>query len=112
MKAGNPNHTDYFEKSEEAFLSAGKERFGEGYERAMELFETIGWKDKALVFGEKAALFYEKNRTKYGDRLRNLSPRIRKIAGSDRYDRFLEGLGRGIGNIVGGGVRNNEKEPK
>lgn len=112
MKEKNDKHTHYFEKSEEAFLAAGRERFGEGYERAMELFETIGWKEKALVFGEKAAQYYEKNRSKYGDRLRNLSPRIRKIAGDDRYDRFLQGLGRSIGTIVGGGVRNIEKDPK
>lgn len=112
LKEKKDTHTAYFEKSEEQFLAAGKERFAEGYERAMELFETIGWREKALTFGEKAAQYYEKNRTKYGDRLRNLSPRIRKIAGDDRYDRFLQGLGRGIGNIVGGGVRNIDKETK
>lgn len=112
LKEKSGKHTFYFEKSEVAFMSAGKERFGEGYERAMELFDTIGWKEKALVFGEKAAQMYDKNRLKYGDKLKNLSPRIRKIAGDDRYDRFLQGLGRGIGTIVGGGVRNIEKDTK
>ena len=108
----DPKHTEFFEKSEEQFLAAGKERFGEGYERAMELFETIGWKEKALSFGEKAAQYYDSHKNKYGDRLRTLSPKIRKIAGDDRYERFLKGLGRGIGNIVGGGVRNTNKESK
>ena len=112
LKNNDPKHVDFFEKSEDQFLSAGKERFGEGYERAMELFETIGWKDKALSFGEKAAQYYDKHKNTYGDRLRTLSPKIRKIAGDDRYDRFLQGLGRGIGNIVGGGVRNTNKESK
>jgi tetratricopeptide (TPR) repeat protein len=112
LTANTGKHALFFEKSEEQFLSAGKERFGEGYERAMELFETIGWRDKALAFGEKAAAFYDKNRVKYGDRLKTLSPRIRKIAGDDRYDRFLHGLGRGIGTIVSGGVRNIDKETK
>ena len=71
----------------------------------MELFETIGWKEKALAFGERAVNVYENNRIKYGDKLRNLSPRLRKIAGDERYERFLAGLGRGLGNIMGGGVR-------
>ena len=105
-------HVTFFEKAEEQFMAAGKERFAEGYERAMELFDTIGWKDKALSFGEKAAHFYENNRLKYGDRLRVLSPKIRKIAGDDRYDRFLEGLGRGLGSIVGGSVREDKDEDK
>jgi tetratricopeptide (TPR) repeat protein len=106
LKAGSQKQGAYFfEKSEQEFLAAGKERFAEGYERAMELFETIGWKDQAMAFGEKAIQIYENNRIKYGDRLRQLSPRLRKIAGDERYERFLAGLGRGIGTFVGGSVR-------
>ncbi len=112
LNAKDGKHAQFFTKSEEQFLAAGKERFGEGYERAMELFETIGWKEQAIAFGEKAAAYYEKNRTKYGDKLKNLSPRIRKITGDERYEKILEGLGRGLGNLVGGGVRNTNKEIK
>lgn len=112
LKDKSDNHVAFFEQAEEHFLSAGKERFAEGYERAMELFDTIGWKDKALSFGEKAAKFYENNRLKYGDRLRVLSPKIRAIAGDDRYERLLDGLGRGLGSLIGGGVREKDDEPK
>lgn len=108
LKKKDDSSTAFFEKSEQEFLAAGKERFAEGYERAMELFETIGWKDKAMSFGEKAAHVYENNRLKYGDKLKHLSPRLRKIAGDERYERFLAGLGRGLGNIMGGGVRDKE----
>jgi tetratricopeptide (TPR) repeat protein len=114
LKAQSGDHKIYFEKAEEQFLSAGKERFGEGYERAMELFDAIGWKEKALSFGERAAQYYEDNRLKYGDRLKSISSRIRKIAGDERYDKFLSGVGRGIGSIMSGGVRNlgEEEEDK
>ncbi len=112
LKDKSDKHVPFFERAEEHFLLAGKERFAEGYERAMELFDTIGWKDKALSFGEKAAKFYEHNRLKYGDRLRILSPKIRAIAGDDRYDKLLDGLGRGLGSIIGGGVRDKTDELK
>ena len=108
LKDNSDKHVEYFEKSEQEFMAAGRERFAEGYERAMELFETIGWKDKALAFGERAVRIYENNRIKYGDRLRSLSPRLRKIAGDERYERFLSSLGRGLGNIMGGGVREKD----
>ena len=110
LKNQSGKHKAFFEKAEDQFLSAGKERFGEGYERAMELFDAIGWKEKALAFGEKAAHYYEDNRLKYGDRLKGLSSRIRKIAGDERYDKFLTGLGRGLGSIMSGGVRNIESD--
>jgi tetratricopeptide (TPR) repeat protein len=110
LKGQTQKHKFYFEKAEEQFLAAGKERFGEGYERAMELFDAIGWKEKALSFGERATQYYENNRLKYGDRLKGLSQRIRKIAGDERYDKFLSGVGRGLGSIMSGGVRNIEIE--
>ena len=110
LKAQTDKHKAFFEKAEEQFLAAGKERFGEGYERAMELFDAIGWKEKALAFGERAAQYYEDNRIKYGDRLKGLSSRIRRMAGDERYDKFLSGLGRGLGSIMSGGVRNIEEE--
>ena len=105
LKEGNPKHVEYFEKAEEAFMWAGKERFEESYERAMDLFEAIGWKDKAVTFGEKAAQFYETNRLPHGDQLRKLDRRMRSLAGDDRYDRFLAGVSRTLGGLVGGGKK-------
>ena len=105
LKDESDKHIHFFEKAEHEFLAAGKSRFGEGYERAMELFDTIGWKKQALAFGEKAAQFYEDNRLSYGDKLRTLSSRLHKIAGDERYDKFISGVGRSLGSIMSGGVR-------
>lgn len=102
LKEGDQNHVQYFEKSEEAFLAAGKERFHESYERAMDLFAAIGWKDRAISFGEKAVQYYANNRLRYGDKLRSLDARMRKLTGEERYERLLTDLGRKLGNIVGG----------
>jgi hypothetical protein len=68
----------------------------------MDLFETIGWRDRAAAFGEKATSYYSMNRLKYGDRLRALDGRMRKLTGDDRYDRILAGVSRTLGTIVGG----------
>jgi tetratricopeptide (TPR) repeat protein len=102
LKEKDGTHVAYFEKAEEAFMLAGKERFTESYERAMDLFETIGWRDRAAAFGEKATSYYATNRLKYGDRLRALDERMRKLTGDDRYDRILAGVTRTLGTIVGG----------
>ncbi|MCP4674012.1 MAG: hypothetical protein GY854_00520 [Deltaproteobacteria bacterium] len=102
LKEGDTKYTEHFEKAENEFMAAGKERFTESYERAMDLFETIGWKDKAMSIGEKAAHYYSENRLKYGDRLRNLDGRMRKLAGDERYDRVLDGISRRLGDILGG----------
>jgi tetratricopeptide (TPR) repeat protein len=102
LKENDGKHVAYFEKAEEAFMLAGRERFAESYERAMDLFETIGWKDRAVAFGEKAALFYATNRLHYGDRLRAMDGRMRRLTGDDRYERILAGVSRTLGNIVGG----------
>ena len=95
-------HTAYFVKAEEEFIAAGKERFADGFERAMDLFETIGWKDKALSFGHKARAFYEQHRGPYGERLRSLDARLRRLTGPDRRDRIVEGVGRKLGEVLGG----------
>ena len=102
LRKGDPEHAKFFEQSEEAFLLAGKERFSESYERAMDLFEAIGWKERALSIGEKAVQYYANNRLRYADKLRNMDTRMRKLAGEERYERLLSDLGRKIGNIVGG----------
>jgi tetratricopeptide (TPR) repeat protein len=107
LKDDDPAHVQYFEKAEEAFLTAGKERYAESYERAMDLFETIGWKDKAMRFGEQASLHYQTNRLKYGDSLRKVDMRVRKLAGDDRYERLLAGVSRTLGSLMGG-----KKAPK
>ncbi|MDJ0764708.1 MAG: hypothetical protein QNJ97_17140 [Myxococcota bacterium] len=109
LRNGDAAHVDYFEKAEEEFIAAGKERFTDAFERAMDLFETIGWKDRALSIGEKAAQFYSENRLKYGDGLRNMDARIRKLAG-ERYERILSGVGRTLGDIVGGKQRNPHRK--
>jgi tetratricopeptide (TPR) repeat protein len=99
---GDDAHVEYFQKAEEAFLAAGKDRFSEGYERAMDLFNTIGWGEKASHFGEKAVQFYGENRLKYGDRLKALDSKLRSVAGRNRYERLLDGVGKKLGNIMGG----------
>lgn len=108
LKSSNPKHVEYFEMAEVEFLAAGRERFTEVYERAMELFETIGWKDKARSFGEKAVHYYTDNRLRYGDRLRSLDGKLRSLTGDERYERVLAGLGRGLGVLMGGKVRNGD----
>ncbi|MCP4605461.1 MAG: hypothetical protein GY847_33905 [Proteobacteria bacterium] len=105
IKDEDDKHAEYFEKSEEEFMAAGKERFTESYERAMDLFEMIGWKDKALSIGEKAVQYYSENRLRYGDRLLGLDSRMRKLAGDERYERILAGVGRKLGNLMGGKER-------
>jgi hypothetical protein len=98
----DPAHKECFVKAEEEFLAAGKERFSEGFERAMDLFETIGWKDRALAFGDRARSFYEEHRGSYGERLRTLDAKLRKITGEERRDRIVEGVGRRLGDMLGG----------
>jgi tetratricopeptide (TPR) repeat protein len=98
----DPKHTAYFVKAEEEFITAGRERFADGLERAMDLFETIGWRDKALSFGHKAKSFYEQHRASYGERLRSLDAKLRKLTGPERHDRIVEGVGRKLGEVLGG----------
>jgi hypothetical protein len=98
----DPRHTAYFLKAEEEFITAGKARFNDGFERAMDLFETLGWKEKAASIGEKAARFYAEHRGSYGEKLRTLDARLRKIAGEERHRRMVEGVGRKLGEVLGG----------
>lgn len=98
----DPRHEAYFLKAEEEFITAGKDRFTEGFDRAMDLFETMGWKDRALAVGERAARFYGEHRGKYGEKLRTLNIRIRKLAGEERHDKLVEGVGRKLGEVLGG----------
>jgi tetratricopeptide (TPR) repeat protein len=95
-------HTAFFVKAEEEFIAAGKERFAEGFERAMDLFETIGWKDRALSFGNRARSFYEEHRSSYGGKLRALDAKLRRLTGEERRDRIVEGVGRKLGEVLGG----------
>jgi tetratricopeptide (TPR) repeat protein len=95
-------HTAYFAKAEEEFIAAGRERFAEGFERAMDLFETIGWKDRALSFGNRARSFYEEHRASYGGKLRALDSKLRRLTGEQRRDRIVEGVGRKLGEVLGG----------
>jgi hypothetical protein len=98
----DPAHKEYFIKAEEEFVTAGKARFTEGFERAMDLFETIGWKDRALAFGQRARSFYEEHRGSYGEKLRALDVKIRRLTGEERRDRIVEGVGRRLGEVLGG----------
>ncbi len=105
LKKGTGGHEEWFTKAEEQFMAAGKERFEEVFEHAMELFDKIGWKEQAASFGEKAAQYYSENRLVYGDKLRSLDAKLRRMAGAERYERILAGLGRTLGDIVGGRER-------
>jgi tetratricopeptide (TPR) repeat protein len=98
----DPGHTAFFVRAEEEFIAAGRERFAEGFERAMDLFETIGWKDRALTFGNRAKSFYEEHRASYGGKLRALDVRLRRLTGEERRDRIVEGVGRKLGEVLGG----------
>ena len=98
----DPAHKECFVKAEEEFVAAGKARFAEGFERAMDLFETIGWKDRALAVGQRARSFYEEHRSPYGEKLRALDAKIRRITGEERRDRLVEGVGRRLGEVLGG----------
>jgi len=100
--ASDPKHTEYITRAEEEFILAGKERFAESFERAMDLFETIGWKENALAFGERAVGFYNDHRESYGEKLLSLNTRIRKLAGADRHDKIVQGVGRKLGEVLGG----------
>ncbi len=110
LKADDKKHVVYFERAEQEFLSAGKERFHESYERAMDLFEAIGWKDNALSMGEKAVEYYTENRLRYGDRLKHIDARIRKMASDERYERIIARVGRKLGDIVGGKERDADRD--
>jgi len=103
----DPSHKEYFAKAEEEFIAAGKARFAEGFERAMDLFETIGWKEKALAFGGRARSFYEEHRGSTGEKLRALDAKLRRIAGDTRHDRLVEGVGRKLGEVLGGKAGRN-----
>ena len=72
----------------------------------MELFETIGWRDKAASIGLKAAELYGKNRLKYGYQLRNLTLKFKSMTSDTRYEKVISGLGHKLGDIVGGKKRN------
>ncbi len=98
----DPNHSEFFSKSEEEFVIAGKERFTEGFDRAMDLFEAMGMKDKAISVGKRAAGFYGEHKASYGGKLRALNSRIRKLTGEGRHDRIVEGVGRRLGKVLGG----------
>lgn len=98
----DPRHTEYFVKAEEEFIAAGKERFTEGFDRAMDLFETLGWRERAATIGLRAAKFYEAHKGSYGEKLRVLNHRIRKLAGEARHDRIVDGVGRKLGQVLGG----------
>jgi len=98
----DPEHTELFAKAEAEFIAAGRERFAEGFERAMDLFETIGWKNMALSFGNRARSFYEGHRSSYGGKLRALDGKLRRITGEQRRDRIVEGVGRKLGEVLGG----------
>ena len=100
--AQDPQHTDYFAKAEEEFIAAGKERFTEGFDRAMDLFETLGWRDRAMSIGLNAAKFYEEHKSSYGQKLRGLNRRIRKLAGEERHEKIVSGVGRKLGEVLGG----------
>jgi tetratricopeptide (TPR) repeat protein len=98
----DPKHTEYFVKAEEEFIAAGKERFTEGFDRAMDLFETLGWRERAATVGLRAAKFYEEHKGSYGGKLRALNNRLRKLAGEARHDRIVDGVGRKLGQVLGG----------
>ncbi len=98
----DPKHSDFFSMAEEEFVIAGKERFTEGFDRAMDLFEAVGMKDKAISVGKRAAMFYGEHKANYGGKLRSLNSRIRKLTGEGRHDRIVEGVGRKLGKVLGG----------
>lgn len=103
----DPAHTHYFERAEDEFITAGKERFTESYERAMELFEAIGWRERAIAIGEKAVKYYDDHRHVYGGHLRGIDQRLRKLAGEERYEKVISGVAHTLGNLLGG----KNKEP-
>ena len=96
----DPKHSDFFSRAEEEFVIAGKERFTEGFDRAMDLFEAVGMKDKAISVGNRAAGFYGEHKARYGGKLRALNSRIRKLTGEDRHDRIVEEVGRKLRRLM------------
>jgi len=98
----DPKQMEYFARAEEEFISAGKERFTEGFDRALYLFETMGLRERALSVGQKAAAYYEEHKSSYGQKLLSLNRRLRKIAGDQRHERIVEGVGRRLGRVLGG----------
>jgi hypothetical protein len=68
----------------------------------MDLFETMGWRGRAMEIGERAANFYSEHRSSYGEKLRALNARIRRLAGEERHERIVEGVGRKLGEVLGG----------
>ncbi len=93
---------DLFAQAEEEFIAAGKERFTEGFDRALDLFETMGLRDRAIRIGQKAAAFYGEHKAGYGEKLLALDRRLRKLAGDQRRDRIVGGVGRKLGRVLGG----------
>jgi tetratricopeptide (TPR) repeat protein len=98
----DPRQRELFARAEEEFIAAGKERFTEGFDRALDLFETMGLKDRALRIGQKAAAFYGEHKGSYGEKLLALDRRLRRLAGEQRRDRIVEGVGRKLGRVLGG----------
>jgi hypothetical protein len=68
----------------------------------MDLFETMGWRGRAMEIGERAAKFYSEHRSSYGEKLLALNTRIRRLAGEQRHERIVEGVGRKLGEVLGG----------
>jgi len=94
------SHTEYFQKAEQEFIIAGKARFTQGFDRAVELFEKVGLRDRALSVCESAVDFYEHHRQGYGEKLRFMDSRIRRIAGDEKHDRMVRELGRRIKSVL------------
>ncbi|HUT76549.1 MAG TPA: hypothetical protein VM285_02625 [Polyangia bacterium] len=97
-----PRQRELFARAEEEFIAAGKERFTEGFDRALDLFETMGLKDRAISIGQKAAAFYGEHKSSYGEKLLALDRRLRKLAGEQRRDRIVGEVGRKLSQVLGG----------
>ncbi len=96
----DPAHKEYFKKAEDAFIKAGKERFTDSFERAIDLFERVGLKDRALSVGESAVTFYEQHKNSYGEKLRSLDRSIRKVAGDKKHDKLVKEVGSKLRKIL------------
>ncbi|MBN2803168.1 MAG: hypothetical protein JXR91_08740 [Deltaproteobacteria bacterium] len=96
----DPDHVKYFKMAEEEFITAGKDRFTDGFERAIELFDKIGLKGRALSVGESAVAFYDDHKGTYGEKLKSLDKRLRKLAGDEKHDKIVNEIGIKIRKII------------
>jgi tetratricopeptide (TPR) repeat protein len=93
-------HKEYFVLAEQEFILAGKAKFTESFDRAIDLFDKIGLKEKAMSIAKTASVFYETNKGAYGEKIRALDSRFRRMTGEDRHDKLVEEMGKKLSKLL------------